>query len=207
MIYNQCILGQDKKTQKYLKKEAESTRVQLNTCRVYTIQYPCSRVEEHWKGFKKSPITPVRGDGFMTNSRCPAAIEKVTHVAAEPLNVPYTLASNLNSVCALCVIWIAIRLADRLMHNSKEHAEQAGYFGVSSLYFSAGTVSFGHMRFVVRMPASRQENYFNQSCILFFQSTQWQVLAFDFVVCPSMIKEMCVYLLSEALTLKKLESY
>lgn len=86
------------------KRSRKYKSTQLNTCCVYTIQYPGSRVEEHWKGFKKSPITPVRGDGFMTNSRCPAAIEKVTHVAAEPLNVPYTLASNLNSVCALCVI-------------------------------------------------------------------------------------------------------
>lgn len=30
------------------------------------------------------------------------------------------------------------------MHNSKEHAEQAGYFGVNSLYFPAGPVSFSH---------------------------------------------------------------
>lgn len=37
----------------------------------------------------------------------------------------------------VCAIWIVKRPSDRLMHNSKEHAEQAAYFGVNSLYFPA----------------------------------------------------------------------
>lgn len=35
----------------------------------------------------------------------------------------------------VCVIWIAKRPADRLVHNSKEQAERAAYLGVNSLYF------------------------------------------------------------------------
>lgn len=35
----------------------------------------------------------------------------------------------------VCAIWIAKRLADRLMHNSKEQGKRAAYLGVNSLYF------------------------------------------------------------------------
>lgn len=51
-----------------------------------------------------------------------------------PRPVHFSLCSEL-CVC-VCVIWIVMRLPDRLMHNSKKHAEQAGHFRVTSFLFS-----------------------------------------------------------------------
>lgn len=74
----------------------------VTRCNVHTSQMPGTRFEEFWTGFKKYSITPFCWDRFTTGSNYPADIEKVTNVSGATFNVLYALASNLNSVCAVC---------------------------------------------------------------------------------------------------------
>lgn len=113
----------------------------MRPCRCY--HSLVADLENIWQASGKSPFTPALWDGFTANPESPPVMEKVAHVSGVAPGAPLTSASHLNSVRALCGIWMVRRSADRLMRNSKKHAEQPGRAGVTSLYFPRGPVPFG----------------------------------------------------------------
>lgn len=84
-------------------------------------------------------------------------------------------------VCVLRVIWIVIGLADRLMHNSKEHAEQARVFWCQLPFFSSWACLIWALQAVLFWHrASMLGNDVNLTCALFILKHPGVRLTSDF---------------------------